>query len=111
MSKTLIVCVAVFGLALSRTGYGQDAQVQKGQKLFVDQKCGMCHSVAGKGNAKGSLDKVGGEFKPEEIREWIVNAKEMAAKHDAQRKPPMKDFSSLSKGDVDALVAYLSTLK
>jgi hypothetical protein len=35
----------------------------------------------------------------------------MAAKHKATRKPPMKDYSALAKADVDALVAYLQTLK
>jgi mono/diheme cytochrome c family protein len=111
MTRTSILALALFGLALSRSAFAQDAMVQKGEKVFADQKCAMCHSIAGKGNAKGSLDKVGGQFKPDEIRQWILNSKEMAAKHDAQRKPPMKDFSGLPKGDVDALVAYLQTLK
>ena len=34
----------------------------------------------------------------------------MTAKTGATRKPAMKQFS-LEKGDVDALVAYLTTLK
>jgi mono/diheme cytochrome c family protein len=79
--------------------------------VFADQKCSMCHSVAGKGNAKGSLDKVGSQWKPDEIRQWITASKDMAEKHQATRKPAMKDFSGLPKGDVDALVAYLATLK
>lgn len=111
MLRVTIPALALFGLALSQPAFAQSDLVQKGEKVFADQKCAMCHSIAGKGNAKGSLDKVGGQFKPDEIRQWIVNSKDMAAKHDAQRKPVMKDFSSLPKGDVDALVAYLSTLK
>jgi hypothetical protein len=35
----------------------------------------------------------------------------MAKKHNATRKPPMKSFASLPAADVDALVAYLQTLK
>ena len=35
----------------------------------------------------------------------------MAEKHNATRKPPMRDFSALPAADVDALVAYLQTLR
>ena len=112
MSRTMILALALFGLALPRLAAAQDAKLaQKGQQVFADQKCSMCHSVAGKGNVKGSLDSVGDKWKADEIRQWIMTSKEMAAKHEATRKPPMKDFSGLPKGDVDALVAYLQTLK
>jgi cytochrome c551/c552 len=111
MSRVTISAIALFAMALSQTALAQEGLAQKGVKVFADQKCAMCHSIAGKGNAKGSLDKVASQFNQDEIRQWIVNSKEMTAKHDAQRKPPMKDFSGLAKGDVDALVAYLSTLK
>ena len=82
----------------------------KGEKLFVDQKCSLCHSIAGKGNAKGPLDEVGGKDSPADIRAWISDANAMTAKTGATRKPAMKQFS-LEKGDVDALVAYMTTLK
>ena len=59
MSRASILAFALFGLALSRSAFAQDALAQKGEKVFADQKCAMCHSIAGKGNAKGSLDKVG----------------------------------------------------
>ena len=79
--------------------------------MFAAQKCSMCHSVAGKGNPKGALDGVGSKYKPAELRQWIVNSTEMAAKHNATRTPAMKDFSKLPSADVDALVEYLATLK
>jgi mono/diheme cytochrome c family protein len=82
----------------------------KGEKLFVDQKCSLCHSIAGKGNAKGLMDDVGSKDSPADIRAWIVDANAMTAKTGAPRKPVMKQFS-LEKDDVDALVAYLTTLK
>jgi mono/diheme cytochrome c family protein len=110
MFRNVVVACAVGLLALSSVASAQDL-VQKGQQVFADQKCSMCHSIAGKGNAKGALDGVAGKWKADELRQWITAAKDMAAKHDATRKPPMKDFSSLPKGDVDALVAYLQTLK
>ena len=109
MVRTMFVACAVV-LVWASAASAQDL-AQKGQQVFADQKCAMCHSVAGKGNTKGVLDGVAGKWKTDELRQWITAAKDMSAKHNATRKPPMKDFSSLSKGDVDALVAYLQTLK
>jgi mono/diheme cytochrome c family protein len=87
----------------------QDAKA-KGAKVFADQKCSLCHSVAGKGNAKGALDAVGSKLSADEIRNWITDAKGMTVKMKTTRKPDMKAYT-LPKDDVDALVAYLSALK
>jgi len=54
---------------------------------------------------------VGARLKAEDIRQWIVAAPDMAAKAKADRKPPMKAYAMLPKEDVDALVAYLASLK
>ena len=102
---TLGLCIGVATAAAA-----QDAKVAKGQQVFTDQKCSLCHSIAGKGNAKGSLDGVGSQLTADEIRSWITDAKGMAAKTKATRKPEMKQYT-LPKDDVDALVAYLSSLK
>jgi mono/diheme cytochrome c family protein len=101
--------VAVFCLGVAATASAQDAKA-KGEKLFTDQKCTLCHSIAGKGNAKGPLDGVGSKLTADEIRSWMTDAKGMTAKTKATRKPEMKQFT-LPKDDVDALVAYLSSLK
>lgn len=110
MSRPILTLV-LLGLAIPHSALAQDSLVQKGQQVYAAKNCSMCHSIAGKGNPKGSLNGVGTKWKADEIREWIVNWKAMAAKHNATRKPPMTDFSKLPKGDVDALVAYLQTLK
>ena len=83
----------------------------QGEEVFQKQKCSLCHSVAGKGNAKGPLEGVGAKYSAAELKMWITNPAEMAKKHNATRKPPMKSFASLPAADVDALVAYLQTLK
>ena len=105
-----VLAAGMLSSPLVLAGQGQ-GQVERGQKLFVEQKCSVCHSIAGKGNPKGALDEIGAKLKSDEIREWIVNAPEMAKKIKAERKPPMRGYASLSKEDVDGLVAYLSTLK
>jgi mono/diheme cytochrome c family protein len=101
----LTLCVG-----LAATAAAQDAKVAKGEQLFTEQKCTLCHAIGEKGNKKGPLDGVATKLKADEIREWITDAKGMTAKTKATRKPEMKAFA-LPKDDVDALVAYLSTLK
>ena len=100
----------VLSLSLAAAAAAQDAKATKGQQLFADQKCTLCHSIGDKGNKKGSLDGVASKLSADEIRSWITDAKGMTAKTKATRKPEMKAFT-LPKDDVDALVAYLSTLK
>jgi mono/diheme cytochrome c family protein len=100
--------VLVFSALAASTVAAQNAAA--GAKLFVDQKCSLCHSVAGKGNAKGPLDDVGSRVSAADIRAWLEDANGMTAKTGAIRKPAMKAYT-LEKADVDSLVAYLVTLK
>ena len=84
--------------------------VSKGKDVYTAQKCSICHAVAGTGNKKGALDGVGAKLSADDIRSWITDAPAMAAKTKAERKPPMKAYM-LAKDDLDAVVAYLQTLK
>lgn len=104
-----MVAAGVLCLVVAAPAAAQDLKA-KGEKLFVDQKCTLCHAIAGKGNVKGPLDDVGSKESAADIRAWITDANSMTAKTGATRKPAMKQFT-LDKNDVDALVAYLTTLK
>jgi mono/diheme cytochrome c family protein len=111
MIRTTVAAIAGFLLLAHPIPAGaQNAKADQGAALFSSQKCTMCHSVAGKGNPKGSLDGVGSTKKPDEIRQWIVDPEGMRAKTNATRTPAMKPMK-LSAEQVDALVAYLSSLK
>src|SRR6476661_751838 len=105
-----VMWAAVWCLGFAAAAAAQDAKAAKGQQLFADQKCTLCHSVGEKGNKKGPLDGVASKLSAVEIREWITDAKGMTAKMKTTRKPEMKAYS-LPKDDVDALVAYLGSLK
>lgn len=105
------VVLFALGVVLVGGGGASAATPEDGAKVYAAQKCGICHAVAGKGNAKGALDDVGRRLSADEIRQWITSPKEMSMKHKAERKPPMKSFATLPKEDLDALVAYLMTLK
>ena len=104
LALTIVLCVGAAAAVPA-----QDAKA-KGEKVFADQKCSLCHAIAGKGNAKGVLDNVGSKLSADEIRAWITDAKGMTAKMKTTRKPDMKAYT-LPKNDVDALVTYLTTLK
>ena len=84
--------------------------IDAGQKVYAAQKCGICHSIGGVGNKKGPLDDVGAKLSADEIRQWITDAPTMAGKAKADRKPPMKAYK-LPKDELDALVAYMQSLK
>jgi mono/diheme cytochrome c family protein len=106
MRLTFFVMLA--GL-LAGSAFAQN--VAHGKQVYTDTKCSVCHSIDGQGNKKGPLDDVGSRLSGADIRSWIVSATDMAAKAKADRKPPMKAYTDLSKMDVDDLVAYLQTLK
>jgi len=106
---TLAIAITVINVGVAAA---QNTEAtERGEKVYTTQKCGICHSIAGKGNKNGPLDDVGSRLSAEEIRQWITDAPAMTAKAKATRKPPMKAYGALAKEDVDALVNYLQTLK
>jgi cytochrome c5 len=109
----LTVALACSGLlAFGGAVVGQDTKTpERGKQIYDEQKCKLCHSVGGVGNPKGALDEVGGKHGADALKQWLTDPKGMAQKAAATRKPPMKSFSTLPAADLDALVAYLSTLK
>ena len=113
MKRMLIGMVGALAFAaFASTASAQDAKVEKGMKVYADQKCSICHAIGGKGNPKGALDEVGTKLTAAEIRAWITETATMTVKHKADRKPAMPaKFAALPKDDIDALVAYLTSLK
>jgi mono/diheme cytochrome c family protein len=105
------------GLAVSMAtalpAAAQDAaQIKRGQEVYAAQKCQMCHGIAGKGSKSNPLDGVGTKLTADDIRQWITHPAEMTAKAKSTKKPPMPNkYASLPAADLDALVAYLQSLK
>ena len=108
MRTITVVAPLILGLVAS-VAHAQ--KVERGMQVYADQKCSRCHSIDGKGNAKGSLDGVGSKLTGEEVRQWLTNPEEMTKKANAKRKPMMKSYPSLSQEDQDAIVAYMLSLK
>ena len=115
MKSMMVAAVAVALTAITAGSASAQDLKAKGEKVYADQKCSVCHSIAGKGNVKGPLDDVGKKLSADDIREWIVDPAAATAKAKAERNPPMTSaaakLKALSKDDVDALVAYMSSLK
>ncbi len=112
MRVRILSVALMFGtmLVIPSVASAQDAAA-KGAALYASNKCSVCHSIDGKGNAKGPLDGVGLKFTPAELHQWLDDPAAMSAKIKATRKPPMKSYKSLSQADKDALVAWMQTLK
>jgi mono/diheme cytochrome c family protein len=111
---TSMLPLTALALALSvaapRAAAGQDAA--KGEQVYNAQKCQVCHSIAGKGGKTSPLDGVGAKLSASDIRLWITQPAKMTAQTKSTKKPPMPaKWSSLPAAELDALVAYMLSLK
>ena len=109
--RALALAIAV-GLVAPAIASAQDDAVKKGQALYTAQKCQICHAIAGTGNKNNPLDGVGAKLSAADIRAWIVDPKTMSTKTGSTKKPPMSaNYAKLPAADIDALVAYMQSLK
>ena len=108
MITTMLVTAAGFAVAMPASA--QDAA--KGQAVYTAQKCQICHAIAGKGSKSNPLDGVGAKLSADDIKQWITHPTEAAAKAKSTKKPPMPaKYGTLPAADLDALVAYMQSLK
>jgi mono/diheme cytochrome c family protein len=116
MRRTLVTGLGCFVFALIASAgiaQAQDAAaVKKGQEVYTAQKCSVCHSIAGKGGKANPLDGVGAKLSAADLKAWIVTPVEAAAKAKSTKKPPMPaKYGKLPPADIDAMVAYMLSLK
>ena len=108
-TTTRFMTVLAFA-ALASPAAAQDAKA--GEKVYTAQKCQVCHAIAGKGGKVSALDGVGAKLSADEIRHWIVDPVDAAAKAKSTKKPPMPaKYKTLPAADLDGLVAYIQSLK
>lgn len=109
-TAVFVVCAVLLAGTAARA---QDAaQIKRGQEVYAAQKCQMCHGIAGKGSKMNPLDGVGKKLTAEDIKKWITHPTEMTAQTKSTKKPPMPaKYGSLPAADIDALVAYMQSLK
>lgn len=111
MFRTSVGVVFVFVVGAAAGATEVAAQDHPGAKVYAAQKCSICHAIAGAGNKKFPLDGVGARLTADQIREWIVAPRDAAKKAGSSAKPAMRAYPTLPAADLDALVAYMASLK
>jgi len=82
-----VAALTVVTLCITTNVAAQDkAKIERGMRVYEQQKCSLCHSIEGKGNKACALDGVGSKLTADEIRQWLVKPAEMTAKTKATRK-------------------------
>jgi mono/diheme cytochrome c family protein len=110
---TLAGVVVLSGLVLAAgpDPVAQDAaKIAAGEKVYQTQKCSACHLLGGKGNKMSPLDGVGAKLSAADIKMWITEPATMEAKLATKPRMKMKAYK-MGEADLDALVAYLSSIK
>ncbi len=109
--------VAVEDAGGSSLGAASGDIIARGKEQWELQECYNCHKLFGQGGKKRGpiLDNIGNLMTPEALREKILEPKSwMAEGFDKQYKKgkmPDKYKDLMFKEEIDALVAFLATLK
>jgi mono/diheme cytochrome c family protein len=100
--------VVVVGLLLAAAVSARAADTAAGKAVFDNAKpaCKTCHT-----ETRNSLAKVAATNTPDELKAWLRTPKEMMAKKGKHGVMPAFSEEKISKADLDALVAYLATMK
>jgi uncharacterized membrane protein YeaQ/YmgE (transglycosylase-associated protein family) len=91
--------------------------VAQGKQQWELQECYNCHKLFGQGGKKRGpeLDNIGNLLKPEELKQKILDPQSWMAegfeKEYEKKKMPDKYKELMADSEVDALVAFLTTLK
>ena len=110
MMKRVFMVLVSLTVASGVTIAGQDAkQVAAGKKLYETYNCQKCHKIGDVGKLT-PLDGVASKLTADEIKTWLVSPDEMTAKLKKKPKVKMKT-QDYKPGEVDAMMAYLLTLK
>ena len=86
-------------------------QIAHGREVFARQHCSGCHSVGGKGSPRSPLDGVGSRRDLEELRAWVVADESVRADLSPRAIAAKHDYAQLPDTQMDALLAYLGSLR
>ena len=111
--------VALVGVALCSAVIGAQtpdpAKVKAGEALYVKIKCSTCHAIKGEGGKLSTdLSGISAKMSEADIKTWISKPETMEPKLPKKPVMPMSTYMKTQKitdADVDALVAYVRSLK
>jgi mono/diheme cytochrome c family protein len=110
--KTSLAILVGLSLMATLSASAARQQPEAGRKVYEREKCATCHQIEKRGNGRYPLDGVASRLKSDQIRRWLTHPAEMEAalpRMPALRMSTMK--YRLSRQELDALVAYMETLK
>jgi mono/diheme cytochrome c family protein len=87
------------------------AEIERGREVYAQHNCATCHSIAGEGNPRNPLDGIGVAWSPRELEAWITGAGAAAEILPSGIVKRKQRYQSLTREDMNALIAYLSSLK
>jgi len=97
--------VATATVPQAATAPQRPGDAAKGQKIYLDQKCNLCHKVGATGGKLGpDLSAVGAKRDAAWLGRYLVNPKVIDPKN---KMPAVK----VKGPDLDDLIAYLLSLK
>lgn len=105
---SMLVCV--MGAVSASEPIAVDA-VGTGKRVYAAQHCRRCHAIAGEGNALRKLDDVGSRLDAAKLRDWIIGAPAVTDKLSPRALAAKRRYAGLPAADIDALIAYLQTLR
>jgi mono/diheme cytochrome c family protein len=86
------------------------ARPHPGRKVFEDEGCMQCHSIAGEGSPRSPLDGVGSRLPVAEIRQFVIADPDVEDDLSPRVVKAKRAYAELPEGELQALVDYLSTL-
>ena len=107
--RLFVLSVTAAAVLLAGMAVAQDAEmIEKGKAVFDAAKpdCKACHN-----EKKNPLDKYGAEGTAEDAKAWIRTPKEMFTKTGKKGMMPAYSEKKVSDEDLEALTAYLVSLK
>lgn len=108
-TRSTTILLAVLGLAALAAQNPDAAKVDQGRQLFEKNRCLLCHKLADTGGTLSvALDGVGSRVDAKKMRLILTDPDE--ALKDSTAKVKMPRFP-LKDEEIDALVAYLLTLR
>jgi len=91
--------------------YLDPKHIEAGLQVYKQQSCARCHSIAGQGNPRNSLDGVGTRRTASELRDWIIGADALQGELPGYASKLKQVYRELPGDDLDALVIYMQSLR
>jgi mono/diheme cytochrome c family protein len=103
--RALVIAAAVLAACTTASGQPPGAVVERGQAAFRNNGCYGCHMIGTFGTPIGpDLSRVGRKYPADYLARWL---RDPAMQRPSAHMPALE----LSEADVQALAAYLGTLR